>query len=215
MAFKKRHVTLLLYASQDASHRPQATRLMARNRAGEDRETKRAEILDEATNLFVAHGFEGTSMQALAKAAGITTTTIYWYFADKDALLVAVVDRVTSSGLRAIAAAAHPQLIDRLLAVTELFDREDRLIAAVHARAAVSPEVAAWHDQFHTRTDAAVVAEIRAHREASGRDPVNPADLRSLPRIWSYAIEGMVEHRLPADERRQLCEMLIRQLDAL
>lgn len=188
---------------------------MARNRVGEDREAKRAEILDVATQLFLERGYEATSMQALATAAGITTTTIYWYFADKDALLVAVVDRAVTGGLADLYAGPTASLADRLLAVTELLDSADRLVAAVHARAPHSAAVAEWHDTFHARADAALVAEARAHLAASGRGAVPDAELAPVPRIWSFAIEGMVAHQLGDDERRAVCELLVRQLDAI
>ncbi len=188
---------------------------MARNRAGEDREAKRGEILQEATRLFLERGYDATSMQALAKAAGITTTTIYWYFADKDDLLVAVVDRALSDALAELYAAPPPTLPERLLAVTEVLDRSERLIAAVHARAPHAAVVAEWHDRFHQVADATLVAEARAHLAGRGRDHIPEAALAALPRIWSFTIEGMVGHALPPAERLAICELLVRQLDAL
>lgn len=188
---------------------------MARNRVGEDREAKREEILREASRLFLERGYEATSMQALAKAAGITTNTIYWYFADKDALLVAVIDRALAEGAAEVFASPPPTLPERLLAVAEVMERSERLITAVHARAPLSPVVAEWHERFHATADAALIAEARAHLAARGHADVPDEVLAPLPRIWSYAIEGMVAHHLGRDERRAVCELLVRQLDAV
>ncbi len=187
---------------------------MARNRAQEDRETKRAEILDEATRLFLDAGYDATSMQALAKAAGVTTTTIYWYFEDKDAVLVAVIDRAITEGLAELYREPDQELPERLLAVTELLGRAERLIAAVHARAPHSPAVAEWHERFHAIADAALIAEVRQHLASRG-DHLSDAALGALPRIWSFTIEGMIGHDVPTEDRRTICQLLVRQLDAL
>lgn len=47
---------------------------------------KRAAILDAAKNLFLGNGFEGTSMDAIASAAGVSKITVYSHFQDKDTL---------------------------------------------------------------------------------------------------------------------------------
>lgn len=44
----------------------------------------RQRILTRAGQLFVAHGFHGTSMDAIAKAVGGSRATIYQYFEDKE-----------------------------------------------------------------------------------------------------------------------------------
>lgn len=43
-------------------------------------------ILKAARQLFVAHGFEGTSMGEIAKAADVNKSLLYHYFATKEAL---------------------------------------------------------------------------------------------------------------------------------
>lgn len=203
---------------------------MARNRVAVDRETKREEIVVAAARLFAAGGFEATSMAALARAAGVAPNTVYWYFDDKDAVLVAVMTHLLATGLPdELAEPVSPPpattnaagtgdlaLPELLLAITERFDPIDGLIASVHARAEVSPTVRAWHDAFHAGADAWLLDRIRDHLAATRGGPLPPGDaLAAIPRIWSFAIEGMVAHRLPADQRRELCATLVRQLDAL
>ncbi|MDE1172400.1 MAG: TetR/AcrR family transcriptional regulator [Parvibaculaceae bacterium] len=48
---------------------------------------RRQQILDIARSLFVQRGIEHTSMREIAKKAGITATSIYDHFEDKDDLL--------------------------------------------------------------------------------------------------------------------------------
>ena len=52
---------------------------------------KRAAILDAAKRLFPLHGFDGTSMDALAAEAGVSKLTLYSHFRDKDALFIEAV----------------------------------------------------------------------------------------------------------------------------
>jgi AcrR family transcriptional regulator len=50
-------------------------------------------ILEAATELFLAHGFEGVAMEAVAARAGLTKNTVYKRYPDKLALLRAVLRR--------------------------------------------------------------------------------------------------------------------------
>ncbi|QGZ35012.1 TetR/AcrR family transcriptional regulator [Stappia indica] len=52
------------------------------------RET-REKILAEATRLFSGQGFEATSVDAVAEAAGVAKATVFAHFADKTSLLIA------------------------------------------------------------------------------------------------------------------------------
>lgn len=55
-----------------------------------DVEETRDLILDAARNVFVAAGYEGTSIREVARRAGISHGTIYLHFRDKDDLLYQV-----------------------------------------------------------------------------------------------------------------------------
>ncbi len=65
---------------------------MPANRRPVPKEQRREELLVAAAQLFVQDGYEAASMSRIAKQAGVTANTLYWYFADKDELLVAVAD---------------------------------------------------------------------------------------------------------------------------
>ncbi len=54
---------------------------------------RRDEIVDQATTLFAASGFHGTSLQGIADGVGISKTTLLHHFASKDDLLIAVLRR--------------------------------------------------------------------------------------------------------------------------
>lgn len=64
----------------------------ARNTPGRPKDPeKRAAILAAAKALFPARGYAGTSMEAIARAAGVSKLTVYSHFQDKDALFAAAV----------------------------------------------------------------------------------------------------------------------------
>jgi TetR/AcrR family transcriptional regulator, mexJK operon transcriptional repressor len=50
-------------------------------------------VLDAAVQVFLANGFDQTSMDAIAARAGVSKTTVYAHYADKLALFRAVVER--------------------------------------------------------------------------------------------------------------------------
>lgn len=52
--------------------------------------TKRDDILEAALRLFARHGFDGTTMPELARAAGVGAGTIYRHFDSKEALVNAL-----------------------------------------------------------------------------------------------------------------------------
>lgn len=51
-------------------------------------------ILAAALDLFVSRGFEGTTVDEIAEAAGLTKGAIYFHFATKDDVLLALLDQV-------------------------------------------------------------------------------------------------------------------------
>ncbi|MGO9951245.1 MAG: TetR/AcrR family transcriptional regulator [Dissulfurispiraceae bacterium] len=63
------------------------------------REEFRREILDEACELFITEGYERFTMRKLAGKIGYSPTTIYLYFKDRDALLLAICEEVAEQYL--------------------------------------------------------------------------------------------------------------------
>jgi AcrR family transcriptional regulator len=60
---------------------------------GDDDSAKRRQILDGANKVFMDLGFDGASMGEIARAAGVSKGTLYVYFADKNRLFEAIVER--------------------------------------------------------------------------------------------------------------------------
>jgi TetR/AcrR family acrAB operon transcriptional repressor len=64
-----------------------------KRRIDEIGEESRRRILDAAEELFAERGFERTSFVDIAERSGISRGSIPWHFANKDGLLLAVVER--------------------------------------------------------------------------------------------------------------------------
>ena len=57
----------------------------------EEDSSKRRQILDGARKVFMDLGFDGASMNEIARSAGVSKGTLYVYFADKNRLFEAIV----------------------------------------------------------------------------------------------------------------------------
>jgi TetR/AcrR family transcriptional regulator, mexJK operon transcriptional repressor len=85
---------------------------------------KRAAILAAARELFLADGFDRSSVDAVAARAGVSKRTVYDYFGDKQTLLQAVVEAASQSLVSAIRRTLDETLTD----LTEAAELEDTLI---------------------------------------------------------------------------------------
>lgn len=107
-------------------------------------------VLDAAARLFAAKGFGFTSMRDIARIAGMLPGSLYYYFASKEELLVAVyaegVRRITEALSRALAQEVDPwtRLTNACAAhLTGLLEESDYAQVVIRVRPADAPEVAA------------------------------------------------------------------------
>ena len=131
-----------------------------------------------ATRLFAERGFEGTSVQAVVEAAGVTKGAMYHYFSSKEDLLSEVYGRVLRlqmAHLEEIADADLP-VAERLHAAaadvveTSIENIDDTVIflRSLHQlseekRAAVRAERRRYHERFRALLEEGQVAgELRA-----------------------------------------------------
>ena len=73
---------------------------------------RRATILAAALRLFSRHGLHGTTIDEVAQAADVSKTNLFYYFPNKEALYVAVLNDLLDvwlEPLRAFTAEQHPQ----------------------------------------------------------------------------------------------------------
>ena len=62
---------------------------------------RRAQIVGAATKVFAEKGFSRATIREVAREAGVSEGTIYNYFEDKDALLLAILDGLNETERRA------------------------------------------------------------------------------------------------------------------
>lgn len=61
--------------------------------SGDEDSAKRHQIMDGARRVFMDLGFDGASMNEIARAAGVSKGTLYVYFTDKNQLFEAIVEQ--------------------------------------------------------------------------------------------------------------------------
>ncbi len=88
-------------------------------RRGEEKERRRAEILDAAEALYVEKGWDALTVDQVARSARLSRALVYVYFRDKDELLFAIGERaMTLVRDRFAAAVAEHQLgLDKVEAI--------------------------------------------------------------------------------------------------
>ncbi len=90
-------------------------------------ERTRAALIEAATTLLLDKGYAGTTLALLAQQVRMTKGAIYHHFADKEALLRAVMEHVRRTWEREVGALI-PQAGDALERLGSLFDHQARLI---------------------------------------------------------------------------------------
>lgn len=136
---------------------------------------KRRRILDAARLLFVRDGLRGTTMEALARAAGVAKPTLYGYFSDKDAVFTALLDDLSDALTAAFEAGmAGPGTVAQRIGAA--LAGKYGVIAAVVESSPFAEELYATHSRFSLRFRAldAEMNEtmVEALRQAGVREPV-------------------------------------------
>ncbi|HRK19308.1 MAG TPA: TetR/AcrR family transcriptional regulator [Hyphomicrobiaceae bacterium] len=127
----------------------------------EAREERRKEIAAAALALLEAHGYAGTTMQAVAKRAGASMETLYNWYGDKTGLFRALVSHNATEVrdmLEAHAGDGHD-------AIAVLEDLGPRLLALVTGETAIALNRAAATDQ---------TGELGSAIASAGRETIGP-----------------------------------------
>jgi AcrR family transcriptional regulator len=192
----------------------------AGKRAAQGRAT-RGQLIDVATSLFAEHGYEGTSIEAVLAAAGVSRGALYHHFAGKEALFTAVVsaisDRVTVELTEAIRDCTDPVDAMRTGALAWIDLAGDPVIQRVMLVDA--PSVLGW-EQWRAMDEGRTVGAMRAMLQAvsdSGRLPqelVEPFSHMILAALDEAAlvVARATDSRAAVAEGRQAVEELISRL---
>lgn len=175
---------------------------MARNKRVQDREEKQQEIIDAARSLFLTEGYDATSMSRIAVEARVAPNTIYWYFKNKDELLVSILNAELTKHVNEYMLQSSKDLSERLIWVVDQLQLVDRLVSTVHARLKFSPELKEWHERFHVMVEALFRLELQKIGVAT--DQIEPR-----VKIAVFTIEGLLAHQLSEPEKRAVCAALV------
>ncbi len=94
-------------------------------------EVRRAEIIEAATGMFLAQGYDRTSMNDVMNRLNIAKGTIYHYFPSKEKLLEAVVDQLVEDYVERRRAALDETEGDALVKIRVLFTADDSEAEAI------------------------------------------------------------------------------------
>jgi AcrR family transcriptional regulator len=173
------------------------------------RDTK-AQILGAAAQVVLAHGVARLTLEAVARAAGLSKGGLLYHYASKDALLVAMVERLVEVTEQRIAASREADAPPgdwlrgyvRACSIEDLPDADPvgRLAVALLAAGALDP---------------ALLEPLRAcqavWREQLRRDGIDPAIAwivrLAADGLWMNAVFGLPV--LASDERRAVLERLV------
>jgi AcrR family transcriptional regulator len=142
---------------------------------------KEQEVLDVATHYFLAHGYQGASINAMARSSGISKESIYRYFSSKKQLFEAVIGRELADyriAVRRLSAETTMDLREALINIAETVlaiattDRTLALRRLIFEEARRSPDVGQHYYKIGPEYAFAAVEEIfRSHHLESEFDP--------------------------------------------
>jgi TetR/AcrR family transcriptional regulator, regulator of mycofactocin system len=170
-----------------AMNRP--TRLMDRRR-----QDARTEIVAIALDLFVRDGFEATTVEAIAGAAGCATRTFYRYFGSKeDVMFHELPDVIAGLGMLldtklAAGTAEWTAVCESLIDFIGRFDASDARTATQRMELWLhEPALRARYLQYVAQTEAVVVDSLCRHRGTSA-DQDDVAKLMAVAAVGAYRV---------------------------
>lgn len=141
------------------------------------------QILDAAAHCFVEKGFHGAGMAEVAKRSGMSTGHIYHYFDNKQAIILAIVEREGDEALVRISE------LEKIPVDTFKETFIEHIVAAITKK--ISP--------FQTSLDAEIVAEGHRNEEVRKRMLENDERVRAKlcevlkPKLGVSNLEQLVD----------------------
>jgi AcrR family transcriptional regulator len=180
-----------------------------------DRGRRRREaVLDAAEELFLARGYLGTSMDELGAAAGISGPGLYRHFPSKDALLMAVLDRLWADLRPAVVAARDlpPDAALEVLLAAHLdlaVGQPGALVLLIRELRHLPEDYRARADRNHRRYVDAWMAALVGRRPTLSREAARTVALAVHGLIDAAVLRGGTP-RAALEEHRALLERLAR-----
>lgn len=179
-----------------------------------DARDARERIIEQATRLFVEHGYHGISMREIAEQAGVSKAGLYYHFRDKEDLFLAILT-ANIEQIEAIVAQARSQepttraRITRIL--TEIGARapEQRAIIRLASQelSQLSPQARQIFVQLYHQKFTGQIESILA--EGIGVGELRPMDARLatwllLGMMFPFFYPANAQHLAPAEQSIEL-----------
>lgn len=169
----------------------------------------RTTILETARRLFVQQGFTATSIRQLAQEAGIGKATIYHHFADKQAIMMALLDQelnIDKGMITALHAEPDPRRRIETAVYTSLafFQQSMNLIQVV--RREMPAGQARLDAEFNTYWESHIALTAAAITQGQAEGVFRDVDAAQAAQVLITMIFGLVNsaaalnHPIPAPE---------------
>ena len=174
-------------------------------------EERRGRILESARELFGRYGYGATSIQRIAREAGVAVPTVYAVYRSKRALLFALLDRADSQadldglrrGLQAAAGDARKQLLHLVAFSCRFFARAADIIEIARGAGSTDEDLLAlWREGEERRLRGQRPLVAAWSRAGALRKSLETAE--ALDILW--AMTGPDHYRLFVAERHWSAE---------
>ena len=166
--------------------------------------TRRNQILDAATRVFATKGFHPTTIKDVAREAGLADGTIYIYFENKPALLLGIMDRLTTAVLQnvdplSLANMDLPQFIRTYIQqpLTVFESSNFELFKVVVSEILVNQEMRERY--YHQLLAPTINIGEQFFREWAAQHDLDPIHTRLLMHAVSSMVIGLIVQRIVGD----------------
>ena len=177
---------------------------------------RQAHVLEAALAVFARHGFSKTSIEDIAKAAGISRQGIYFHFKNKDELLRASVQKSLDAGLRAtneILDDDRLTLEEKILqALDERFGRHAGLFhpdasdIATQCERILGDAVGKYRSAFQRKLETAILASSAKKTKAAEKRASTIANmLCACGLTWKHSLSSQQEFLEKMRDAIRLC----------
>lgn len=178
-------------------------------------------IVKAAGSIFFEEGYEGTSMEAVARAVGIPKTTLYKRFADKNELLRAVIDDKMTGWAASAEGQAPPQssgleqtLVDHVTTMLSWTTRPE--VRSVHRLVSNLPDAhvsgfvgkSFWGYQNMVKRLVRTIEDLGPGEGVVTNDPEGMADIL-MAMVGGWVVNRNSPERFAPEEARALAERFI------
>lgn len=166
--------------------------------------TRRNQILEAATKVFAEKGFHPTTIKNIAHEAGVAEGTIYIYFANKPALLLGILDRMTEAAQQDVDPAHFAGMdlhqfitayVQRPLTVFQADNFE--LFRVIISEIMVNKEVRErYYQQILAPT---IMLAEQAFQQWAAQNGLTPTDATLMMHILSSMVIGLIVQHIMGD----------------